>query len=181
MPIKFECPACGKRLNAPDGAAGKSANCPGCGKPVKVPSPGKVYDAEEVVDSPADDPAIEDWEAPDYDPAPPPEPELAPIERKPCPMCGEEISVSAKKCRFCGELLTKKKSGKKKGRRNDSDSEMETSDWLLCTLCSGIGCILAIVYLVQGKPKGGKMLAVSIAMIVFWNVLSFVFELVMQN
>ena len=27
------------------------------------------------------------------------------MERKPCPYCGEEIAVNAKKCRFCGEWL----------------------------------------------------------------------------
>lgn len=32
-------------------------------------------------------------------------------ERQPCPMCGQEIPVTAKKCRFCGEMLTRKSSG----------------------------------------------------------------------
>lgn len=26
-------------------------------------------------------------------------------QTKPCPYCGEQIAVAAKKCRFCGELL----------------------------------------------------------------------------
>ena len=48
-PLK-KCPHCGKRLKAPDSAAGKRAKCPGCGKPVQLPKE-QVYEAEEVVDS----------------------------------------------------------------------------------------------------------------------------------
>ncbi len=46
MPISFSCPQCGKKLKAPDNAAGKSSKCPGCGSPVTCPEP--VYDAELV-------------------------------------------------------------------------------------------------------------------------------------
>lgn len=172
MPIKFSCPSCSKRLNAPDSAAGKTAKCPGCGKSVTVPRVEKVYDAEEIVDGL--DGAEEDWEAPDDEPdlasLSEPDPGDDEVLRKPCPMCGEEIAITAKKCRFCGELIGKKK-GKAKKNRNAQETDMDTSDWLLAVLCSGIGCILGIVYLVQGKPKGVKMLAVSFGMIIFWNVL----------
>lgn len=37
MPIQIDC-ACGKRLIAPDTAAGKKAKCPGCGAIVTIPS-----------------------------------------------------------------------------------------------------------------------------------------------
>ena len=46
MPISFQCPHCGKKLKAPDSAAGKSSTCPGCGNKVTCPEP--VYDAEVV-------------------------------------------------------------------------------------------------------------------------------------
>ena len=46
MPISFQCPGCGKKLKAPDKAAGKTSTCPGCGGPVTCPEP--VYDAEVV-------------------------------------------------------------------------------------------------------------------------------------
>ncbi len=46
MAISFSCPRCGKKLKAPDNAAGKSSKCPGCGSPVTCPEP--VYDAELV-------------------------------------------------------------------------------------------------------------------------------------
>jgi hypothetical protein len=50
---------------------------------------------------------------------------------------------------------------------------MHPVDWVLAILCSGIGCILGIVYLAQGKKKGGTMLAVSLAFVVIWNIVRF--------
>ncbi len=32
-------------------------------------------------------------------------------DRQPCPMCGKDIPVNAKKCRFCGEMTTPKTAG----------------------------------------------------------------------
>ena len=39
MPIKFNCPECGKNINAPDAAAGKRGKCPHCSKVVNIPVP----------------------------------------------------------------------------------------------------------------------------------------------
>ena len=36
--IKFECPYCGKRINAPVKMAGRKAQCPECKRPVRVPA-----------------------------------------------------------------------------------------------------------------------------------------------
>ena len=49
MAISFSCPQCGKKLKAPDDAAGRSSKCPGCGTSVTCPEP--IYDAE-LVDPP---------------------------------------------------------------------------------------------------------------------------------
>lgn len=43
--------------------------------------------------------------------------------------------------------------GRDAGRRA-SDSELQTGDWILAVLCSGIGCIMGIVWLVQGEAQG---------------------------
>jgi hypothetical protein len=37
-------------------------------------------------------------------------------------------------------------------------------------LCSGIGCIIGIVRLIQGHPTGGKMLGLSLLFCVIWNI-----------
>jgi hypothetical protein len=60
MPITFQC-GCGKKIQAPDAAAGKSGKCPGCGNKITIPQPAAVavvpaaatiYDAEPVFQPP---------------------------------------------------------------------------------------------------------------------------------
>lgn len=132
MPIVIKCPACGKRLKAPDSAAGRGAKCPACGQAMRLPEP--VYNAEEVVDEPGfsdefgyDDDGdygghgagdFPDFDADEYDsPALP--------DRRPCPMCGEMIVATAARCRFCGEVfddvLKRSKSLGRRGRRVDKE------------------------------------------------------------
>lgn len=53
------------------------------------------------------------------------------------------------------------------------DADLTPLDWVLAILCSGIGCIVGIVYMVQGKPKGTKMLVISLVFVVIWNVVNF--------
>lgn len=55
-----------------------------------------------------------------------------------------------------------------RGRRSD-DSDLETVDWVLAALCSGIACFIGIFWLIQGKPKGLKMIGASLLFAVFWN------------
>jgi hypothetical protein len=53
MSISFQCPRCGKKLKAPDSAAGKSSSCPGCGGTVTCPVPGDEGEVVEMQLSPA--------------------------------------------------------------------------------------------------------------------------------
>jgi len=102
-----------------------------------------------------------------------PDPAAAPAAeaRTPCPMCGEMIVATAAKCRFCGEVFDPTLKKAKKSRRYGPDDENLTSgDVVVAVLCSGIGCIAGIVWMIQGKPKGGKMLAISFAMNVVWGL-----------
>ena len=114
--------------------------------------------------------------------------EEAPAEnRRPCPMCGEMILVNAVKCRFCGEVFDddlkgvetkKQKKKKKKSRSHDpADEDMSTGDWVVAIFCSGIGCLAGLIWMIQGKPKGGKMLGVSIAMVIVWNVIGTIIQM----
>jgi predicted RNA-binding Zn-ribbon protein involved in translation (DUF1610 family) len=171
MAISFSCPQCGKKLKAPDNAVGKSSSCPGCGSPVTCPEP--ILDAE-LVDAPSA--GFDPYGDLDTDkpygligPAPgaPAEPEGPAGEaRRPCPMCGEMIVATAAKCRYCGEIFDPalkkaKKKGMRKSRDGDDD-ELTVGDIAIGVICSGIGCIAGVVWMIQGKSKGWKMVVLSI-------------------
>src|SRR5262245_43529494 len=123
MSISFRCTHCGKKLKAPESAAGKSSTCPGCGNSVTCPDP--VYDAEVVEmslepDKPTGiDPYAELGADAGYGVVEPPTPAAPATEsRRPCPMCGEMILATAAKCRYCGEVFdpTLKKAKSKKSK-----------------------------------------------------------------
>jgi predicted RNA-binding Zn-ribbon protein involved in translation (DUF1610 family) len=175
--IKFNCSQCGRAISVSDSAAGRKGKC-GCGAILDVPASSPPAPAPEILDA-------EVW--PDPPPADP-QPSAFPIEpalldiveepapaqheepRRPCPMCGEMIAVNAIKCRFCGEIFDpalKKAQAKKTA---GSDDDMTTGEWVIAILCSGIGCIVGIVWLIQGKRKGGKMLGISLLFAVLWNI-----------
>ena len=42
------------------------------------------------------------------------------------------------------------------------DENLTTGEIVFSILCSGIACILGLVWLIQGKKKGGKMLAIAV-------------------
>jgi hypothetical protein len=67
------------------------------------------------------------------------------------------------------------------GRRSRDDSNLATTDWILAILCSGIGCIMGIIWMIQGKPKGSKMLGVSILAAICWNILRFAIVAMQQR
>ncbi|MBS0264960.1 MAG: hypothetical protein JSS02_23710 [Planctomycetes bacterium] len=111
MTIEFHCPHCGKLLRTPDNKSGVKANCPGCQEMVTVPQP-------QAEDRPADE----------YLPVATPESETSHTaeedldDTKPCPMCGATIKKLAKKCRFCGEVLSV--SQKRAGVWNHTEIDM---------------------------------------------------------
>ena len=172
--IPIKCPGCGAKLKAPDNAAGRQMPCPKCGTALTVAEP--VFEAEALPDPPPpadmyglDDPAPRAVES-----APPDE------GRRPCPMCGEMILAAAAKCRYCGEVfdpaLKKAEALKRKGSGAPGDEDLSSGEWVLAILCSGIGCIMGIVWMIQGKPKGKKMFGVSLLAGIAWSVLRAVIE-----
>jgi len=166
MAIQFNCPACGKRTQAPEELAGKKARCPLCKDVIRVPAgPDDAEDAPLAEAAPPRPSARRSTEGEGDE------------RRRPCPMCGEMIREEAVRCRFCGEEFDGTGTRRRRRRsRSDVDSEMSGGEWVLAILCSGIGCIVGIVYMIQGKPKGAKMFGVSLGMVVFWNIIRFAIE-----
>jgi phage FluMu protein Com len=197
MAISIRCPQCGRKLNAPDTAAGKRARCPDCKAIVTLPAaseapPEDILDAEPlgVSDIPPP-PALQTVERARQGFYPPdPEPRdipLAPIApgmepaappRKPCPMCGEMIPLTAIQCRFCNEIFDPalKKARAKATSSASGDDDLSTGEWVVAILCSGIGCICGIIWMIQGKPKGKKMLGVSVLCAIIWSFIRSMIE-----
>lgn len=61
-------------------------------------------------------------------------------------------------------------------RPADADDKLTPVDWVLCVLCSAIGCIVGIVFIIQGKKKGAKMVLISIAFTMLWGLLQAAFR-----
>ena len=92
------------------------------------------------------------------------------------------IVATAAKCRFCGEIFDAKM--KKTARKNSTggdDDDMTTGDWVAAVLCSGIGCIAGIIWMIQGKKKGLKMFGISFGFCILWNMISLAIQMAAQN
>jgi predicted RNA-binding Zn-ribbon protein involved in translation (DUF1610 family) len=77
------CSRCGYSKKLGSGYAGKSFFCPQCGEPVTIPA----TNAQEKIAG-GDEVRVQEVE-----------------QYRECPFCAEKIKVSAKKCRYCGEIL----------------------------------------------------------------------------
>jgi predicted RNA-binding Zn-ribbon protein involved in translation (DUF1610 family) len=178
--IRVTCSACGKTLQARDSSAGKKAKCPGCGAVIEVPE--AIYDAEEIADAGAGASPEDEFSGMDFGGY-----EEAPADdRRACPACGEMIKTSASRCRYCGEVFDaglKRKAKKKKSRRSvaEDDENLSAGEWVVAILCSGIGCIMGIIWMIQGKPKGLKMFGISILMQLFWGAVRLMLEFATQQ
>jgi hypothetical protein len=165
-------------FKASDAAAGKKAKCPKCNGVIEIPA---AVPAEEVFDAEVDAPRP--FDDGDFEVEPP---HAVPAEtdgRRPCPMCGEMIARDAVKCRYCGEIFDPvlRAQEQKKSKAAPGDEDLSTFEWVIAILCSGIGCIVGIVYLVQGKPKGKKMLLVSICAQVVWGLIRVAIQTAVQR
>jgi phage FluMu protein Com len=173
MAISIHCPGCGKKLNAPDSAAGRKARCPHCKTVVTLPMMGapqedEVLDAEPVAAPPppypgvgiANEPESDEYGLADDIPManqPPPlpvggggatrGPGLPPEPpRRPCPVCGEMIPLAAVQCRFCNTLFDSSLKGA--GRASHATSTSQNAIWsLVCGIFGFVcfGLILGIV------------------------------------
>jgi len=87
-----------------------------------------------------------------------------------CRFCGEKIMRKARKCRFCGEFQFEgeRAARDRKAKQSSGDENLTWGEILFGILCGGIACIFAIVWLIQGKKKGWKLLLIAvIAQIIF--------------
>jgi hypothetical protein len=90
--IEFQCPFCSKRYNVRDEHSGKQTTCPNCQTKLRVPeitaSAVKLPDRSINRSYKAKQP-----------------PQRVEPQKAYCPFCEAEISLTAKKCRHCGETV----------------------------------------------------------------------------
>jgi phage FluMu protein Com len=92
--LELVCQHCHSHLTTDVSKAGLRAKCPKCRGRIQIPTAPQAS-VDDVVDA----------EVVGLDGAP--ISEHAAIDRKACPLCGEQISREAVKCRYCGEILDK--------------------------------------------------------------------------
>lgn len=160
MEIRFTCPSCAAKLVLSQEFAGGEVRCPKCGTvstapaaDAAAPAPGPLATA----------------------PAGPRQGGAAPQRtgQHRCPACGELYDAHSSKCPHCNEWFddaVRAKHGIAPAEATLGDDSLSIVEWLLVVLCSGIGCIVGIVYLCQGNPKGKKMFLYSLGFAIFWSV-----------
>ena len=180
MAIHIHCPQCGKKLNAPDSAAGKRARCPQCKAIVTLPPAGaaaashapadEILDAEPV-SAPVAAPPMPDPDPYDIPLAPPAAPppfearSQTTMPQKPCPMCGEMIPLTAPQCPYCREFVDP--AMRQQAQRGRAVSTSSNAIWALVCGIGGFFCfgfILGAIAISLGS-KARKEIAESNGMI----------------
>jgi hypothetical protein len=87
---------------------------------------------------------------------------------KDCPQCGLVNPPTALQC-DCGYDFSEQRST----RPYRQGANLSAGDWIACLVIPVIGLVLGLVRAFQGKPPGGKMVAISTAVMIFWTVIRF--------
>lgn len=169
---KLKCEACGQ-WGVP---SGPGRVCPNCTAPFPEVAVSDLPVETEPL--PSEMPSVLPPTPPDVDPL-----ALADVQPMvtrdaenlvPCKFCGEKIQPKARKCRHCGEFQSDADRAlqNKSNSVNEADTNLTGGEIALGLLCSNIACIVAIVWMIQGKKKGGKLLLLVLVSQLIMGVLS---------
>jgi hypothetical protein len=95
-----------------------------------------------------------------------------------CKFCGELIKRKARKCKHCGELVGTAARAVEAERKakEDKDANLTTTEIIFGLLCGTIACIFGVVWAIQGKKKGLKMIGLAIASQFAWAAIQMVIK-----
>jgi hypothetical protein len=145
MPILVAC-QCGGSFQAPDNLAGKRVKCPACGGDLAVPAPLTEEDA-----------ALVDWFSSEITHSKVEEDERRRFEAE---------KAERERLRRVDEQRRAQSRTKSLGyesrQKAQSPDDITTMDIFL-TIFLGVGVILGIIYLIKGKRKGIKLIAIQLA------------------
>ena len=217
MTIQFSCGHCGTVLKTTDDKAGKQAKCPGCSEVIDIPAAGTSsagggigtrkrkssrrddWDDDDYRDDDYDDDYGSDYDN-DYDDRP--RRRSGGGSSASCPMCGERVSASASRCKYCGEDLDERGRGSRTGRGSSGGFEAGESistawaifqtEWGIClgalllpfviqiaiNFLSQIG--IALLAGVMADAMGDAGLYVFIVIMVVWVLALVLFGLFIQ-
>ena len=90
--LKIHCVSCNKSMSVPEKYAGRQGKCPSCGAVNKIPpiNNGPLPEPVRLLNVPENNDVANG---------------VYSRQTQPCPMCGENILVSEKQCKHCGEFL----------------------------------------------------------------------------
>ncbi len=106
MSIQIRCKNCDSKLKAPDSAIGRKAKCPKCKSLLVI----------------SDDHIRKDMLVPKTDVSKVVVRRPIPCNKK-CPYCSEEVLVTAKKCKHCGEILDAALRSAEEARRSAAEKQ----------------------------------------------------------
>ena len=106
--IVFNCPKCGKSLATDEEAAGLTVQCPDCSQAIVIPHKAVAVQPSPATPMPASPPAA---------------------QQAACPMCGELILATAKKCKHCGEFLDGSTKSSEPARAKKPEPKVENLLW----------------------------------------------------
>lgn len=151
--IRFEC-QCGKQIKVDDKYAGKMGKCPGCQKVIKIPELQSDNNIDDLMADFASEPLPKA-------PATAPQQKVQPkvnhsnseeqsiqlhVSTKACPFCSEEILESAKKCKHCGEFLTKEGNNRKSHSDIDNSSSYDSETLGILILILPVAAIFLLFF-----------------------------------
>jgi len=140
----FNCPTCSRPMRIPDSLLGRPVACPTCRNVFTASFAPNGATAEQLpVPSSGAPPAVSEGppaSSTSY------EVELAPgSSRHPCPICGEAILPSARKCKHCGEVVDPWvrremaiSSGEKAAGRNDVPGTISLVFGSIALVCTAL-------------------------------------------